>query len=102
VTPRQQEIHGLQTQIIAIPVTVVDQVGFVADHDHTVKRRSRFVKLTPPGSACSINIGIGITMPDRDTPDLKYPLRPCHLTPKRTFLNAGPTTVAAQTTSPSR
>jgi len=56
-------------ELIAIPVTdvdrakafYVDQVGFIADHDHTVSPELRFVQLTPPGSACSICIGIGIT-----------------------------------------
>jgi predicted enzyme related to lactoylglutathione lyase len=37
-----------------------DQVGFNADHDHTVSDEIRFVQLTPPGSACSISIGTGI------------------------------------------
>ncbi|MGH2856963.1 MAG: glyoxalase superfamily protein [Solirubrobacteraceae bacterium] len=38
----------------------VDQVGFSADHDHTVSDEMRFVQLTPPGSACSIAIGTGL------------------------------------------
>ena len=56
-------------ELVAIPVTdvdraktfYVDQVGFVADHDHTVSDEMRFVQLTPSGSACSIAIGRGIT-----------------------------------------
>jgi len=56
-------------ELVAIPVTnvdrakafYVDQVGFAADHDHTVSDDLRFVQLTPPGSACSITIGVGIT-----------------------------------------
>ena len=56
-------------ELIAIPVSdvdrakafYVDQVGFVADHDHQVTDELRFVQLTPPGSACSISIGTGIT-----------------------------------------
>ena len=56
-------------ELIAIPVTdvdrakafYVDQVGFNADHDHKVSDELRFVQLTPPGSACSIAIGEGIT-----------------------------------------
>jgi predicted enzyme related to lactoylglutathione lyase len=56
-------------ELIAIPVTDVDrakafyveQVGFNADHDHTVSDEIRFVQLTPPGSACSIAIGEGVT-----------------------------------------
>ncbi len=39
----------------------VDQVGFHADHDRQVTDTLRFVQLTPPGSACSIAIGTGIT-----------------------------------------
>jgi predicted enzyme related to lactoylglutathione lyase len=56
-------------ELIAIPVSDVDrakafytdQVGFNADHDHQVNEQLRFVQLTPPGSACSIAIGDGIT-----------------------------------------
>ena len=38
----------------------VDQVGFVADHDHRVSDELRFVQLTPPGSACSVVLGEGV------------------------------------------
>ena len=56
-------------ELVAVPVSDVDrakafytqQVGFNADHDHTVSDGLRFVQLTPPGSACSILIGSGIT-----------------------------------------
>jgi catechol 2,3-dioxygenase-like lactoylglutathione lyase family enzyme len=56
-------------ELVAIPVTDVDrakafyveQVGFHADHDHQVSDTLRFVQLTPPGSACSVVIGTGIT-----------------------------------------
>jgi catechol 2,3-dioxygenase-like lactoylglutathione lyase family enzyme len=56
-------------ELVALPVTdvdrakafYVDQVGFRADHDHRVNESLRFVQLTPPGSACSIAIGEGIT-----------------------------------------
>jgi catechol 2,3-dioxygenase-like lactoylglutathione lyase family enzyme len=56
-------------ELVAIPVTdvdrakafYVDQVGFNADHDHQVDENLRFVQLTPPGSACSIVLGTGIT-----------------------------------------
>ena len=51
-----------------VPVTDVDRakafyerVGFNADHDFPVREGLRFVQLTPPGSACSIVIGEGIT-----------------------------------------
>ena len=56
-------------ELIAIPVTDVDRAkafytekaGFNADHDYPVREGLRFVQLTPPGSACSIAIGEGIT-----------------------------------------
>ncbi len=39
----------------------VDQIGFHADQDQTVRPGLRFVQLTPPGSACSVAFGEGIT-----------------------------------------
>ena len=59
----------MKLELVAIPVTdvdrakafYVDQVGFVADHDHHVSDELRFVQLTPPGSACSVVMGEGIT-----------------------------------------
>ena len=56
-------------ELIAVPVSDVDrakafyteQAGFVADHDHAVSDEIRFVQLTPPGSACSIALGKGIS-----------------------------------------
>src|SRR3978361_1369619 len=39
----------------------VDQVGFNADFDEQVNENLRFVQLTPPGSACSVVLGTGIT-----------------------------------------
>ena len=56
-------------ELVAVPVTdvdrakafYVDQVGFVADIDQVVSDEIRFVQLTPPGSACSIAIGKGLT-----------------------------------------
>jgi predicted enzyme related to lactoylglutathione lyase len=38
-----------------------DQVGFNLDQDNTVNDALRFVQLTPPGSACSIALGIGLS-----------------------------------------
>jgi catechol 2,3-dioxygenase-like lactoylglutathione lyase family enzyme len=38
-----------------------ERAGFNADHDHRVSDELRFVQLTPPGSACSIAIGEGVT-----------------------------------------
>jgi catechol 2,3-dioxygenase-like lactoylglutathione lyase family enzyme len=56
-------------ELIAVPVSdvdrakafYVDQAGFNPDHDHVVSEDLRFVQLTPPGSACSITIGTGVT-----------------------------------------
>ena len=56
-------------ELVAIPVSdvdrakdfYVDQAGFVADVDIEVGDGMRFVQLTPPGSACSIAIGKGVT-----------------------------------------
>jgi predicted enzyme related to lactoylglutathione lyase len=39
----------------------VEKAGFHPDHDQTVSEDMRFVQLTPPGSACSIALGKGIT-----------------------------------------
>jgi predicted enzyme related to lactoylglutathione lyase len=56
-------------ELVAVPVTDVDrakrfyteQTGFNADHDHKISDELRFVQLTPPGSACSIALGTGVT-----------------------------------------
>jgi catechol 2,3-dioxygenase-like lactoylglutathione lyase family enzyme len=56
-------------ELVAVPVSDVDRakafyadkVGFHADHDQQVNESLRFVQLTPPGSACSIYIGTGLT-----------------------------------------
>jgi len=58
----------MKLELVMVPVTDVDRardfyarVGFVVDHDHTVSEAVRFVQLTPPGSACSIAVGRGLT-----------------------------------------
>ena len=56
-------------ELVAVPVSdvdrakafYVDRAGFNADHDHVINENLRFVQLTPPGSACSIAIGTGVT-----------------------------------------
>lgn len=56
-------------ELIIVPVTDVDKakefyverLGFHADHDQRVSEELRFVQLTPPGSACSIAFGEGLT-----------------------------------------
>jgi len=59
----------MRIELVPIPVTdvdraksfYVDRVGFNADHDHVISPELRFVQLTPPGSACSVVMGVGIT-----------------------------------------
>ncbi|MEU3748578.1 MULTISPECIES: VOC family protein [Streptomyces] len=58
----------IKLELIGVPVSDVDrakafyeQVGFHADHDVPVSDTIRFVQMTPPGSACSIAFGKGIT-----------------------------------------
>ena len=59
----------MKLELVAVPVTdvdrakafYVDQLGFNADHDFQVSDSLRFVQLTPPGSACAIVLGTGIT-----------------------------------------
>ena len=56
-------------ELVFVPVSDVDRAkafytekaGFNADHDHRVSDEIRFVQLTPPGSACSIAIGTGLS-----------------------------------------
>jgi catechol 2,3-dioxygenase-like lactoylglutathione lyase family enzyme len=56
-------------ELVLVPVSDVDRaktfytekVGFNVDVDHRAGENFRVVQLTPPGSACSIAIGIGIT-----------------------------------------
>ena len=56
-------------ELVQVPVSDVDRAktfytekaGFNADIDVTVREGLRFVQLTPPGSACSIAIGDGLT-----------------------------------------
>jgi catechol 2,3-dioxygenase-like lactoylglutathione lyase family enzyme len=56
-------------ELVLIPVTDVDRAkdfytqrcGFVLDVDHDASEQFRVVQMTPPGSACSITIGRGIT-----------------------------------------
>ena len=56
-------------ELVLIPVTDVDrakafyteQVGFALDVDTSPAEGFRVVQMTPPGSACSITIGTGLT-----------------------------------------
>lgn len=59
----------MKLELIPVPVSdtdiaidfYVNKVGFILDHDIQVQPGMRFVQLTPPGSACSILIGDGMT-----------------------------------------
>jgi catechol 2,3-dioxygenase-like lactoylglutathione lyase family enzyme len=56
-------------ELVVVPVSDVDrskqfyseQLGFVVDVDSSPNEQFRVVQLTPPGSACSISIGKGLT-----------------------------------------
>jgi catechol 2,3-dioxygenase-like lactoylglutathione lyase family enzyme len=56
-------------ELVLLPVTDVDrakafyteQLGFSLDVDHAPNDEFRVVQMTPPGSACSVTIGKGIT-----------------------------------------
>ena len=56
-------------ELVLLPVSDVDRAkafytekaGFNLDVDHSRGDKFRVVQMTPPGSACSITIGIGIT-----------------------------------------
>jgi catechol 2,3-dioxygenase-like lactoylglutathione lyase family enzyme len=56
-------------EVTVVPVSDVDRakdfyaerLGFAVDVDHRAGESFRVVQLTPPGSACSISIGTGIS-----------------------------------------
>jgi catechol 2,3-dioxygenase-like lactoylglutathione lyase family enzyme len=56
-------------ELVVVPVADVDRAkafygeraGFRVDVDHRAGEAFRVVQLTPPGSACSIAVGLGIT-----------------------------------------
>jgi len=58
----------MKIELISVPVADIDRAkdfyvraGFNADHDTTVDEQTRFVQLTPPGSACSIVLDLNFT-----------------------------------------
>ena len=59
----------IRIELILVPVSDVDRsrafygdvLGWQVDHDQTVDEHLRFVQVTPPGSACSIAFGTGIS-----------------------------------------
>jgi catechol 2,3-dioxygenase-like lactoylglutathione lyase family enzyme len=55
-------------ELVILPVSDVDRakafyegIGFRLDVDHRASDEFRVVQLTPPGSACSVTIGVGLT-----------------------------------------
>jgi catechol 2,3-dioxygenase-like lactoylglutathione lyase family enzyme len=56
-------------ELVMVPVADIDRsrtfygdtLGWPVDHDHVVSDEVRFVQVTPPGSACSIAFGRGIS-----------------------------------------
>ena len=59
----------LKLELVLVPVSDVDRakafytekVGFILDVDHQSSDEFRVVQMTPPGSACSITVGTGLT-----------------------------------------
>jgi catechol 2,3-dioxygenase-like lactoylglutathione lyase family enzyme len=59
----------LKLELVLVPVSDVDRAkefyvekcGFIVDLDHQPNEEFRVVQITPPGSACSLTIGIGLT-----------------------------------------
>ena len=59
----------MKLELVLMPVSDVDrakafyteQAGFNMDVDTSPMKNFRVVQMTPPGSACSIGLGIGIT-----------------------------------------
>lgn len=62
----------MRIELIPLPASDVDlskafyveRVGFTLDHDVSPGNGMRIVQLTPPGSACSIVIGTGMSAAD--------------------------------------
>jgi catechol 2,3-dioxygenase-like lactoylglutathione lyase family enzyme len=56
-------------ELVGLPVADVERskkfygetLGWPVDNDSTVNEQIRFIQVTPPGSACSIAFGLGIT-----------------------------------------
>ena len=59
----------MKLELVLLPVSDVDRaksfyadrLGFTLDVDHQANEEFRVVQLTPPGSACSVTFGVGIT-----------------------------------------
>jgi catechol 2,3-dioxygenase-like lactoylglutathione lyase family enzyme len=66
---KEKNIMDYKLELVLIPVSdidraksfYVDKAGFTLDVDHQPNEEFRVVQMTPPGSACSVTIGKGIT-----------------------------------------
>jgi len=65
---QQNTIPEMKLEVVVIPVTDVDRakrfyasLGWRLDADFVVSESFRAVQFTPPGSACSVHFGIGLT-----------------------------------------
>jgi catechol 2,3-dioxygenase-like lactoylglutathione lyase family enzyme len=66
---RREALVDFRLEVVQVPVADVDrakafyteQAGFDLDRDHQISDDVRVVQLTPPGSACSIVIGTGLS-----------------------------------------
>jgi catechol 2,3-dioxygenase-like lactoylglutathione lyase family enzyme len=62
----------MRLELVPLPTSDVDRskafyadaLGFTVDHDVEPGNGMRIVQLTPPGSACSIVVGVGMSSPD--------------------------------------
>jgi catechol 2,3-dioxygenase-like lactoylglutathione lyase family enzyme len=61
----------MKLEVVVLPVSDVDKakdfyqtLGFHLDIDHVSSEEFRVAQLTPPGSNCSIIIGVGLTTAD--------------------------------------
>jgi catechol 2,3-dioxygenase-like lactoylglutathione lyase family enzyme len=68
VAPQGVAHVDMKLELVVLPVSDVDRAkafyeraGFRLDVDHRAGEAFRVVQLTPPGSACSISIGTGIS-----------------------------------------
>ena len=60
---------NLAIEVVAVPVSdadrarrfYVDRLGFTLDVDYAPSPTFRVVQVTPPGSSCSIQFGVGVT-----------------------------------------
>ena len=60
----------MKLEVVILPVSDVDRakdfyvnrVGFHVDVDHQPSEDFRVVQMTPPGSACSVTIGVGLSV----------------------------------------